>query len=99
LKQCEWCNASFDPSVSYQIYCTVTCREEATKEKIADRHKAMRRQRKGNKVRHCAAGCGTRLSMYNDDAFCASCFLDNREIRRGIREIKMMMHDYEDKTE
>jgi hypothetical protein len=98
LKQCEWCNHAFKPSVSYQIYCNVACRDEATKEKIADRHKEIKRLKRATKERKCAAGCGTILSVYNDDTVCGSCFVNVRELNRKLKQVKAFMHNYEDKT-
>lgn len=98
MKQCEWCNTSFRPAVSYQIYCGPDCRDEATKEKIADRHKEMRRRKRSKKERVCAAGCGTVLSVYNDDNICSACFINVREINKKLKEVKALMHNYEDKT-
>lgn len=95
MKQCSWCGNVFSASVSYQIYCSLTCREEATKEKIAERHKAIRRQKKITKDRMCAAKCGTKLSVYNDDIFCSTCSVNPKEVNRKIREIRMFMHEYE----
>lgn len=99
MKHCEWCNQSFKPAVSYQIYCSVDCRDAATKEKIAERHKELRRRKRSNKVRMCAAGCGTILSVYNDDNICSSCFVNVREVNKKIKQIKALMHNYEDQTE
>lgn len=98
MKACSWCTNFFTANVSYQIYCSSQCREEATKEKILERHKENRRKRKNSKIRMCAGNCGTRLSMYNDDKLCNKCLIDNKEVNRVIREIKVLMHDYKDDT-
>ena len=37
LKNCEWCGTDFNANVSYQIYCGIDCRTEATKEKTKPR--------------------------------------------------------------
>ena len=34
MKQCDRCDTRFSPKVSYQIYCSEKCRDEATREKI-----------------------------------------------------------------
>lgn len=98
MKHCEWCNNSFSPSVSYQIYCGIDCREQATKEKIADRHRELKRIKRSNKTRICVGGCGTVLSVYNDDNMCGSCFINVRELNKKLKQIKALMHNYEDKT-
>lgn len=98
MKPCSWCNNYFTASVSYQIYCSAECRDEATKEKIAERHKALRKQKRNNKERLCAGKCGTRLSVYNNHSFCDNCYVNQKEVNKKIREIKALFHDYQDDT-
>lgn len=95
MKHCEWCNKQFKGSVSYQIYCGTECRDLATKEKIAERQQVLKRQKRKKKVRQCAAGCGTKLSMYNDNAFCDKCNINPKEIKQVIKEIKSLVKDDE----
>lgn len=97
MKTCEWCDNQFNPSVSYQIYCSPECRENATKEKIVERHKVLRRQKRKSKKRVCANGCGATLSIYNDDILCNNCGVNTKQVEKKIKEIKMLMHSYEDK--
>lgn len=88
MKLCKWCDHQFEPNVSYQIYCSVECRTAATKEKIAERHKILRRQRRKNKVRYCSGGCGTILSQYNDSKYCDHCLIDEKLLAKKLKEIK-----------
>ncbi len=97
MKLCSWCDNSFKPTVSYQIYCSTECRDNSTKEKIVERHKVLRRQKRKNKIRLCAGGCNTKLSIYNDDAMCNTCSINSKQVDKKIKEIKAMMHDYEDR--
>jgi hypothetical protein len=97
VKLCNWCDNSFKPTVSYQIYCSTECRDNATKEKIVERHKVLRRQKRKDKVRMCAGGCNTKLSIYNDDVMCNTCSVNAKQVEKRIKEIKAMMHDYEDR--
>jgi hypothetical protein len=97
VKLCSWCDNSFKPTVSYQIYCSTECRENSTKEKIVERHKILRRQKRKNKTRLCAGGCNTKLSIYNDDTMCNTCSINSKQVDKKIKEIKAMMHDYEDR--
>jgi hypothetical protein len=99
LKQCSWCSTYFYGAVSYQIYCSAECRDEATKEKIAERHKATRRHKRNNKVRMCAGKCGTRLSLYNEHTHCAVCYINSKEVNKKIKQIRMFFHEYQDDTE
>ena len=96
MKLCSWCGNHFDPTVSYQIYCTADCRALATKEKIVERHRVLRRQRRKGKIRVCANGCGNALSMYNDDALCSTCETNIKQVEKMMKEVKLLMHEYED---
>ncbi len=87
MKHCQWCDAQFETKISYQIYCSATCREESTKEKIAQRYAQVRRSNRQNKVRPCKH-CGTPLSIYNDEALCFRCLIDPSEVAKAIKEIK-----------
>lgn len=91
MKLCKWCDTYFKPSVSYQIYCSIECRNEATKEKIVERHRILRRQKRKNKIRYCAGNCGTILSLYNDDKYCDHCLVDFKLVDKKLKEIKNLM--------
>lgn len=88
MKLCNWCDKHFRPTVSYQIYCSTQCRNDATKEKIAERHKILRRKKRKEKDRLCSGGCGTKLSLYNDETMCNSCQINLKQVTKKIREIK-----------
>ena len=45
----------------------------------------------------CAGGCNTKLSIYNDDVMCNTCSVNAKQVEKRIKEIKAMMHDYEDR--
>ena len=94
MKQCERCDNRFTPKVSYQIYCGDACRAEATKEKIAERYKATRRQKRKGKKRLCIGGCGQELSIYNDSGFCSNCNINEKRVQKMIKELKGYF-DYE----
>lgn len=87
MKTCQWCDTAFEPKVNYQIYCSPECREEATKEKIAQRYAQTRRNKMINKKRDCKS-CGHRLSAYNDGPICQSCMVNPSEVSKALREIK-----------
>jgi hypothetical protein len=89
MKNCQWCDASFKPRVSYQIYCSDGCREEATKEKIAQRYAISRRNKMIGKTRKCKS-CERPLSVYNDDQLCSSCIVNPSEVTKTLKEIKGM---------
>lgn len=86
-KFCEWCDSSFEPSVSYQIYCSPSCREQATREKIAERYSIKRRSNASRRSRKCKA-CDNKLSTYNDENLCSSCLINPKEVSKTLREIK-----------
>ena len=94
MKSCERCDKKFKPRVSYQIYCSNGCRDEATKEKIAERYLITRRQKRIGKNRRCLGGCGVKLSIYNDDGFCANCNISKKAVDKMLKQIKGYF-DYE----
>jgi hypothetical protein len=96
LKLCNRCDNYFSPKVSYQIYCSETCREEATREKIAERYLISRRQKRLGKIRKCLGGCGVDLSIYNDSRFCSNCNIGKKEVDKMLKQIKGFF-DYEQK--
>lgn len=91
MKQCQWCNTQFATKVSYQIYCSPPCREQATKEKIADRYAITRRQKRKGKERLCKS-CQKQLSLYNDDQLCKDCVIIPQEVSRALKDIKGIMN-------
>lgn len=93
MKLCKWCDTYFKPSVSYQIYCSAECRSDATKGKIVERHKALRIQKRKGKTRVCSGGCGTILSIYNDDKYCDHCLINKKQVDKKLKEIKHLGDD------
>lgn len=90
MKLCNWCDNTFNPSVTYQIYCSIECREEATKEKVLERQKILRRKKNFGKKRFCVGGCGTILSPYNDSGFCANCNINPKHVEKALKELKRL---------
>ena len=88
MKLCSRCDTYFIPRVSYQVYCSELCREEATRDKIAERYQATRRQKRIGKVRKCLGGCDTSLSIYNDSGFCANCNVSAKQVAKMLKELK-----------
>jgi len=88
VKICSKCETYFVPKVSYQIYCSENCREESTREKIAERYQATKRQKRIGKVRKCLGGCDTSLSIYNDSGFCANCNVSAKQVAKMLKELK-----------
>ena len=87
MKTCQWCDAAFEPKVSYQIYCSEQCRESATKEKITQRYAITRRNKMMSKPKPCKA-CQKPLSVYNDEHLCSSCIVDPKQVSKTLREMK-----------
>jgi hypothetical protein len=86
-KHCQWCDTSFETDINYQIYCSPLCREEATREKIAERYLISRRAKRMNQVRKCKS-CDTRLSAYNDEQICAGCLVNPIDVTKALKQIK-----------
>lgn len=87
MKNCQWCDNSFSPNVKYQIYCSPECREEATKEKIAERYSKKKIEARFKKPRKCKS-CGNTLSAYNDDVLCVACEINGAEVSKALKDIK-----------
>lgn len=94
MKLCERCDKRFQPKVSYQIYCGQACRDEATKDKIAERYQVSRRQKRIGKVRKCLGGCERQLSIYNDSGFCSNCNVSKKTVDKVLKQLKGYF-DYE----
>ncbi len=94
MRLCNKCETPFKPKVSYQIYCGDACRDAATKQKIADRYRITRRQRRIGKKRLCIGGCKEQLSIYNDSGFCTNCNINKKEVDKMLKQLKGFF-DYE----
>lgn len=94
MKQCDYCNSTFKPKVSYQIYCGFDCRNKATKDKIAERYQITRVQKRIGKKRICLGGCGEKLSIYNESGFCSNCNIHEKAVQKMLKQIKGYI-DYE----
>jgi hypothetical protein len=94
VKLCNRCDKAFNPKVSYQIYCGIECRDIATKDKIVQRYRITRRQKRVGKVRKCLGGCGVDLSIYNDSGFCSNCNVSKKNVDKMLKQIKGFF-DYE----
>lgn len=88
MKLCSRCDKRFEPKVSYQIYCSLECRDLATKDKIHERYQIARRQKRIGKDRRCLGGCNTSLSIYNDSGFCANCNVSKKAVDKMLKQIK-----------
>lgn len=86
-KHCQWCDSVFETTISYQIYCSSNCREDATKEKISQRYAKTRRNNRKGKDRLCKS-CGVKLSIYNDDTLCQNCLVNPSDLSKALRDIK-----------
>lgn len=88
MSYCIWCDSEFSPSSKKQIYCSVECRQEASKEKIAERNKAEKIKNRIGKEKRCSGGCGTILSIYNDEGICETCIENKKKMNIFMRELK-----------
>lgn len=88
MKICSWCSNEFQPKITYQIYCTVECREEATKKKIQNRYQINRIKNRSSKQRKCSGGCGSFISIYNENGFCNICMVNKRKVDQMLKELK-----------
>lgn len=86
-KHCDWCDLPFQTNISYQIYCSPECREEATKQKIAERYLQERRSRRIGQDRKCKS-CNIKLSAYNDDEICSNCLINPKDVSKELKRVK-----------
>lgn len=94
MKLCSWCSSEFNPKVSYQIYCSVECRDRATKEKISERYQINRIKLRSGKKRKCLGGCEITISIYNENGFCNSCMINRKKVDQMLKELKGLF-DYD----
>jgi hypothetical protein len=87
MKHCHWCDNQFQTKVSYQIYCSIGCRESATKEKIAARYLVKRRSNRVSKERKCKS-CDSVLSIYNDEVLCPRCLIIPGDVNKALKDIR-----------
>lgn len=87
MKRCQWCDDTFETKISYKIYCSAKCREEATKDKIAQKYAQKRRAKMMFKNRSCKS-CGNKLSAYNDDPTCHACEVNPKDVNKTLKEIR-----------
>lgn len=92
MKNCQWCDTSFETELSYQIYCSANCRELATKEKISQRNAINRRNKMIGKKRKCKS-CKNLLSAYNDDQLCHACLVNPADVSRALKELREIAKD------
>lgn len=86
-KFCQLCDKSFTSKTKGQIYCSPECRTQAQRQKIDERSKRLKEEKRRSKERKCAGGCGTTLSFYNENTFCDRCQVDDKKYRSLLREI------------
>jgi hypothetical protein len=94
MNYCSWCDKEYEKKTGKQIYCGIECRSEASKEKIIERYHVEKRKKRRGKIRMCAGGCGTPLSIYNDDTMCDQCEINKKRINTFAKELKDYF-DYE----
>ena len=94
MAYCAFCDAEFEPSTPKQIYHDESCRIQASRLKILERHRIKKIEKRQHKERLCAGGCGTRLSIYNDSQLCQQCLEHPKRIASVLKEIKEYF-DYE----
>ena len=92
MKNCQWCDNAFVTDISYKIYCSPECREEATKDKIAQKYAQKRRVKMMSKKRLCKS-CNSQLSVYNDSQTCQKCITNPLDVKKALKEIKGIMNE------
>lgn len=71
MSNCEWCGNEFIKRTN-QVYCSVVCRESATKHKISQHYQRNVLVKRRGQHRPCRM-CGKQLSIYNPGRVCNQC--------------------------
>jgi methylphosphotriester-DNA--protein-cysteine methyltransferase len=90
-KHCSWCDKQFQTKLSYQIYCSPECREQATKEKIAEKYLKDRVKKRAGKIRLCKS-CNKQLSRYTEETICQICEVIPDDVKNTLKEIKDILN-------
>lgn len=91
MKQCAWCQTYFEYTVIRQVYCSKSCRFEATKHIQQKKSKERKIKSRKKKIRICAnSDCETKLSIYNDSKYCANCFFSEHTVAKEINSLKSL---------
>jgi hypothetical protein len=90
-KHCSWCDSQFKTALSYQIYCSAECREQATREKIAQKYLRDKVKKRAGKVRLCKT-CSKQLSMYTEETICQLCEVNPDDVKDALKEIKDILN-------
>lgn len=88
----EGCNTEYLPKTHNQKYCTDECCRLATNRRIMEKYYEKRDQRQG-KPRFCKAGCGARLSRYNDAQVCSPC-KEKRQVDANRSAANMLLNAF-----
>ncbi|NBR61261.1 MAG: hypothetical protein EBT86_06365 [Actinobacteria bacterium] len=90
-KHCDWCDHAFQTKLSYQIYCSPECRQEATKQKIAEKYLRDKIKKRAGKIRLCK-NCGKQMSMYTEETICQTCDINPDDVKDALKEIKDILN-------
>ena len=93
MNRCAWCDTEFVKDHPQQIYCSVECRTEASKESARRYAKVAKYKARVGKSRKCKT-CYTPLSVYNDHSLCSVCSVKHDAVRKALKNIKEFI-DYE----
>lgn len=93
MNRCAWCDTSFTKQHTQQIYCSVECRTEASKESARRYAKIAKYKARVGKTRLCKS-CQTPLSVYNNHQMCSLCEIKDDLVRKALGNIKDFI-DYE----
>lgn len=97
MSKCAWCDAQFIKDHPQQIYCSLQCRAESSKESARRYAKIAKYKARRGKRRLCRS-CRRPLSIYNDTSLCRSCEIKKDLVRKALKNIKELV-DYEEESE
>lgn len=91
IQYCRWCDKDFKASSKHQIYCSLECRQLATKEKVIQRAQKQKLKRRMNKKRFCNS-CGVEISIYNEYATCNNCYIDKKKVDKFLKDMRYLFN-------
>jgi hypothetical protein len=92
---CRWCDKQYTANSKQQVYCSIECRQIATKENTMQKRKQQKFKKRINKRRLCS-GCGIEISIYNEFSICNSCYVDKKKLDKFLKDMRYLF-EYEKK--
>lgn len=87
MDRCAWCDSLFVKDHAQRIYCSVSCRTEASREATKAYAKRAKYRARVGKKRLCKE-CKRQLSVYNNGPVCSTCSVRVAMVKRALANMK-----------